>query len=126
MIKKIILSFLAFAFMSSAHATDLMDAFRDAFYNDPTYKFTVKQILANKEIYPQARSALLPALSGIGDMRRTTYFHQKLATVQGGFTELNPRAFGSHDYLFTLSQPILNYTSISLLRSARFQVKQAN
>jgi outer membrane protein len=125
MIKRIILSLSFCIFISSANATDLMDAYQDATYNDPIYKGRVAQVMSDKEIYPQARAILLPQLNATGDIRRTSYFHQKIGSLTG-FTPLNPKAFGSHDNFVNLEQSIFNFTNIMKLRSASFVVKRAN
>lgn len=99
-------------------AADLIEVYRDALGNDPIYKAIEAKTLADKEIYPQARAGLLPAIIATADVSRN-HAYKKL------FPDEVPNYYGTHNYLVTLDQPLFNYTSIKEFQRSKAIVKQA-
>lgn len=141
--KKLLFSILltGLLFSSNSFAINLLQAYEQALKNDPTFKAAEAQYLANKELVPIARSAVLPNLSGTGSLQR-----QKISQ-SGGNTSgdtisqflsqaglpvtipgLNPQSdyYNTEStYTISLSQTVFNWASFMALRGAKNSVKQA-
>jgi len=112
------------AMIGSAHASDLMDVFKDAVLQDPIVEQAKYQSLSNQTALPQAMSGLLPHLDFNGNVAR-----QKVLTGDS-----NPQdaglfppdvTYNSSLYTITLTQPLFNLQSWMSIRAAKETVKQA-
>lgn len=101
------------------HGEDLMDAYRQALASDPVLATADAQRLVVAEGVPQARSALLPQLSaGLsleqihgGNGTSVDANGNAVTTSETGHTR-------ERDLSTTLSQPIINLSSIATLQAA--------
>lgn len=87
--------------LNSANAETLVDIYQLALTNDPQLKAAQATFNANKELMPQARSALLPSVNAQG----STSWEAK-RNVGDGF-----RRFNTHGYSVRLTQPIFRLDS---------------
>jgi outer membrane protein len=98
----------------NAPAADLLEVYRQAQARDPVYRGAVYALQAARERLPQARAALLPAVSLVGAASRQA--------GQASFNELAPVARDVHNrsWNLQLTQPLWRATS----RAALDQVGQ--
>src|SRR5574343_1245199 len=83
------------------HAADLMQVYREAQSNDPTFAAARATLEAGQEKQPQARAGLLPSLSLSGN----TVWNENQLSSHGGATFAKPN-YNSNGYQLTLSQPL--------------------
>lgn len=108
--------FLAGLFLTSsfsAQADSLAQVFDEALMHDPTYRSVEASYLANKEVFPQALSQMLPTVIGSASSTGT----------HSGFSSLGGHNVQSQT--LTLSQPILHFNHWAQLAKSRVQLKQA-
>ena len=108
---------LALCFMTSAYATDLLDAYWLGIRQDPTYNAAVANYLTEKEASPQARSAIFTQIESNADLG---HLHRELANGSGGQTNLETYNFGVN-----LSQVLFDGRVFDRISEARSTVKQA-
>jgi outer membrane protein len=101
-------------------AADLMQVYREAQTNDPTFAAARATLEASQEKQPQARSGLLPSLSLSGN---TTWNENELSTHNGP-TFAKPK-YNSNGYQLTLSQPLLRWQNWIAYDQSKMQVAQA-
>lgn len=116
--KKFIIFWATFFWSLSSYAQDLLQAFRDAQQNDPTFKAAEAQWMAQQQLIPINLAPLLPSLVSTG-------FYQDAHVVQT-FSR-STQTFNQKDmnYQLNLTQQIFNYKYWKLLATAKAQVKQA-
>lgn len=102
-----------------AHATDLMDIYKQALENDNIFKNAYDTYMANAEAIPQARSALLPQVTVSSQAARN-----RLHLNDGVFT-INNQYYNSTQWQVTASQALFNYESWAKVRQAKAYVKAA-
>ncbi|MEE9452253.1 MAG: TolC family protein, partial [Gammaproteobacteria bacterium] len=132
MIKKLVqlLTFCgALLATTNSFAIGLMEIYREAVVKDPVLQQAYYTKLATEQVLPQARSDLLPYLSGIADLSRE-YLRQSLEQFNGitGLSEPTARFKGTYNdalYQVDLRQPVFNYAAWKNVQSAKATVKQA-
>jgi outer membrane protein len=106
--------------VSNVLATDLMQVYRDAIANDPTFSAARSTLDAGREKTPQARAGLLPSLVLSGN---TTYNQNEIA-FHGGATLAKPQ-FNSNGYNLALTQPLFRWQNWVGYDQSKLQVVQA-
>ncbi len=99
-------------------ADDLMDTYRLAQANDPTFAVARANYEANLEKAPQGRAQLLPTLN-LSAGTTETDLHSQGPTVDGNFR------FGTDSYSLNLSQPVYRKQNFASYRQGQFQANQA-
>lgn len=110
-----------------AHAENLLDAYRQAYANDPTLAQAESQRLATGEGVPQARSTLLPHLSASLSLNQRQGNQGTIDTTTGGVTL--PTSLGhsrSRNLSVTLSQSIFDFSNYANLAAAHSQADAQN
>ena len=116
--KKIVCLMLAAGITSTSQAADLMDIYRQALENDPTFKAAYSTFLSNREAIPQAFSALLPQVLVKAQVSRTRL---EVAVGGGGGRQI----FNSNQWQLTSSQAVFNYQAWAQVQLAKASVKAA-
>ncbi len=110
---------LAATFVSlSASAADLMQIYREAADNDPTFAAARATLDAGREKLPQGRAGLLPSLTMSGT---TVWNDNDIAIGPVSFS----RRYNSNSYGATLSQPLFRWQNWVQYDQSRWQVAQA-
>ena len=117
--RKIVCVLLLLTGIKSTEAADLMDVYRQALENDTTFKAAYSTFMANSEILPQAKAALLPQLT----LKGQTSANQQNVTA-GEFTV--KEAYRNQQWQLIASQSIFNYQAWSSLQQAKASVKAAH
>ena len=86
--------------VSNVLAADLMQVYRDAIENDPTFSAARSTLDAGREKRPQALAGLLPSLTLSGN----TVWNENEITLHNGASLGKPH-FNSNGYNLSLSQP---------------------
>ncbi len=116
------LAWLVFApFVASPlFAADLMQVYRDAQDNDPTFAAARATLDAGTEKTPQARAGLLPSLTLSGN----TVWNKNEVSSHNGPTLSKPQ-YNSNGYQLTLSQPLFRWQNWVAYDQSKMQVAQA-
>lgn len=118
--KKIAGLFIFASFAGSLHAADLMQIYRAAQENDPTFAAAQSALDAGREKMPQGRSTLLPSLTLSGN----TVWNDNDVTYRSGQAGVNSR-YNSHGYTLALSQPLFRWQNWITYDQSKLQVMQA-
>lgn len=105
-----------------AHAENLLDAYRQAYANDPTLAQSQAQRLVTAEGVPQARSTLLPQLNASLSLQQRQGSSGTIDTTTGGVTV--PTSLGharTRNIGVTLTQTILDFSKYANLAAAHSQ-----
>lgn len=102
-------------------AADLMQVYRDAQDNDPTFAAARATLDAGREKTPQARAGLLPSLTLSGNTvwNENEYSYKSQPAFNG-----EPR-YNSNGYQLTLSQPLFRWQNWVGYDQSKIQVAQA-
>jgi len=100
------------------HAENLLDVYRQAKQNDPTYLAAVAEYNAAKEARPQAWAAVLPHISLNGNHSE---YDQNVTAAFGSFDA----KYHSNSYGVTLTQTIYHQEQFDRISQADAQVAQA-
>jgi outer membrane protein len=108
--------------VDGAFGEDLMQIYRDALANDPTYAAARANWAATQEALPQARAGLLPVLSLLGlanqqDFKENLHSDPALNFVQ---------RFPTYSYTVSASQPLYRAQNWISYDQAKQQVSQAD
>jgi len=108
--------------VDGAFGEDLLQIYRDALANDPTYAAARANWAATQEALPQARAGLLPVLSLIGlanqqDFKENLHSDPALNFVQ---------RFPTYSYTVSASQPLYRAQNWISYDQAKQQVSQAD
>lgn len=119
--KKLAWLFVSPLLSSPLFATDLMQVYRDAQDNDPTFAAARATLDAGREKTPQARAALLPSLSLSGNTvwNENEYKYKTQPAFNG------EPSFNSNGYQLTLSQPLFRWQNWIGYDQSKIQVAQA-
>ncbi len=118
---KAIASLLSSAlFASAVQAADLMQVYRAAQENDPTFAAARATLDAGREKAPQGRAGLLPSLTLSGN----TVWNENDLSSRGG-PSIAKQRFNSNGYQLTLSQPLFRWQNWVAYDQAKLQVMQA-
>lgn len=103
----------------SAHATDLLEAYRSAQTNDATFSSARYALEGIRQRIPQARAALLPA-ANISANKGTTQ-------AETAFTNVPPveRRMQSWAWTLQLTQPLIRLGSVYAYEQSKYIVEQA-
>jgi len=107
----------------SAQAENLMEVYRLAQENDPTFQGERFRHEASSETLNQAYSELLPTLNADGSYGRT---RQKIFTTDVAVFGEGLARYPSKSYNLTLTQPLFRYSSIMRVLQAKEDVKRAD
>lgn len=105
---------------SPLYAADLMQIYRQAQDNDPTFAAARSVRDAGQEKMPQGRAGLLPSLTLSGN----TVWNQTENSLHGGSTLSKPN-YNSNGYQLTLSQPLFRWQNWVGYNQSKIQVAQA-
>ncbi len=102
-------------------AADLMQVYRNAQSNDPTFAAARATLEAGQEKQPQARAGLLPSLSLSGNTtwNDNDYKYATMPSFNGG------RQYNSNGYQLTLSQPLFRWQNWIAYDQSKMQVAQS-
>lgn len=106
--------------LSSAHAADLMQVYREAQDNDAAFAAARYTAEAGREKLPQGRAGLLPSLTLSGN----TVWNENNIAFHNGNTLGKPR-FNGNGYQLTLSQPLFRWQNWIAYDQSKLQVAQA-
>lgn len=95
---------LGLAVSNVAQAIDLLEAYRLALANEPTYRAARAEADASREVLPQARSQLLPNLQAAGSQSQAET--SQTSHGQGGPETTRQFDYSSSNYSVTLRQPL--------------------
>ena len=118
--KKIAALFAAASLSSSLYAVDLMQVYRAAQENDPTFAAAQATLDAGREKLPQGRAGLLPSLTLSGN----TVWNDNDITLRNTGALTNTR-YNSHGYTLALSQPLFRWQNWIAYDQSKLQVMQA-
>ena len=104
----------------NAQADDLMQVYRAAQENDPTFAAARATLDAGREKQPQGLAGLLPSLTLSGN----TVWNENDLSTRGGPVFAKQR-FNSHGYQLTLSQPLFRWQNWVAYDQSKLQVMQA-
>lgn len=107
-------------FASPLFAADLMQVYRQAQDNDPTFAAARQVLDAAREKMPQARAGLLPNLNLSGN----TVSNKNEVSRHDGPT-LQKQNYNSNGYQLTLSQPLFRWQNWVGYKQSEIQVVQA-
>jgi len=105
---------------SPLFAADLLQVYREAQSNDPTYSAARSILDAGQEKMPQGRAGLLPSLTLSGN----TVWNQNEISTHNGDTFAKPK-FNSNGYQLTLTQPLFRWQNWVNYDQSKLQVAQA-
>src|SRR5574343_723512 len=105
---------------SPLFAADLMQIYREAEANDPTFAAAQATRDAGLEKLPQGRAGLLPSLTLSGN----TVWNQNEISTHNGNAFAKPR-FNSNAYQLTLTQPLFRWQNWVAYDQSKMQVAQA-
>ena len=91
--------------ISQVVAADLMQVYREAVNNDPTFAASRSTLDAGREKMPQGRAGLLPSLSLSGN---TTWNENEVSFRTNPALNGKPQ-FNSNGYSVSLSQPLFRW-----------------
>lgn len=118
-----VLGGIASLFVATAYGADLLEIYRLAELNDPTYRAAAESLRATNARLPQARAVLLPQISGTADATRNDV---KTVTDIGILSRPAGQAdYNSTGYTLSLRQPIYNAAAYAGLRQARAEGRRA-
>ena len=128
--KKIILgisALLAMAALTTAHATNLLQVYKDALKNDPQFKQALGSRQVSAEQVPQSVAQLLPQINfqGTGQYHKQTVRGNNIlnGTIPGRLDQHNNQK--SLGFSVDVTQSIFNFTNWMNVASARYTVKAA-
>src|SRR5579872_3131045 len=116
--------------MSCVRATDLMEVYRDALANDPTFQAASATRMASREARPEAWAALLPQISGsAGRTRDHSSGYQSNVTLSGSgtlfpFAYQNTGRATNDQWSLNLSQAVFSWTDWMNVRAAEREVAE--
>ena len=116
------LAALCWGALDGASAEDLMQIYRDALVNDPTYAAARATWAATQEALPQARAGLLPVLSLLGNANYQD-FHENLRSDP---SLTFAQRFPVYSYTVSASQPLYRAQNWISFDQAKQQVSQAD
>ena len=118
--KKNLIRILAFPLLSAnAYAADLMQVYRDAQANDPTFAAARANLDAGQEKTAQGRAGLLPSLTASAN---STWNENKIGPHGSNQTKY---PFNSNGYQVTLTQPLFRWQSWETYTQGTLQTAQA-
>lgn len=114
------LAALSFAFAAPASAQALLQLYRDALANDPTYAAARAQYQANQEAVPQARAGLLPTVGLSATYERSNNDYDWAPPTPSSSFDVNTRT-----YALSLSQPLFRWQNWETYKQSQLSVVAA-
>ncbi|MDR3299226.1 MAG: TolC family outer membrane protein [Candidatus Accumulibacter sp.] len=114
---------LAGAVPFSAGADDLLSLYREALVADATFLATQADMLAQREVLPQARAQLLPNLSFSGSKGKNTTDQTSQSIFGPTSSEYD---YDSHNYVLVLRQPLFRPYTLAAYLQSRAQVESVD
>ncbi len=111
---------LAFAFAAPVSAQSLLQVYRDALANDPTYAAARAQYQANQELVPQARAGLLPTAGLSASATRANYDYAWAPPTPATSADATTR-----DYTLSLSQPLFRWQNWESYKQSQLALSAA-
>ncbi len=111
---------LMFAFAAPASAQSLLQFYRDALANDPTYAAARAQYQANQEAVPQARAGLLPVIGLSGTAQRENYDYDWTPPAPSTSLDATTRT-----YALSLTQPLFRWQNWETYKQSQLSVAAA-
>ncbi|HEY5798988.1 MAG TPA: TolC family outer membrane protein [Burkholderiaceae bacterium] len=109
---------------ASAHATNLMDAYRAAQQNDPAYRMAIQEKIGGQEFRVQGRSGLLPNISANAYKGKNRADVVEPVTIFGG--GLTHPAYQTTTASVQLRQSIVNFDAIARYKQGVAQTNVAD
>lgn len=106
---------------SPLHAADLLQVYREAQQNDPSFAAAQATLEAGREKIPQARAGLLPSLNLSGN---SAWNENEVSFRANPALNAKPQ-FNSNGYQLTLSQPLFRWQNWVAYDQSKIQVAQA-
>ena len=106
---------------SPLYAADLVQVYREAQQNDPSFAAAQATLEAGREKMPQARAGLLPNLNLSGN---SAWNENEVSFRANPALNANPQ-FNSNGYQLTLSQPLFRWQNWVAYDQSKIQVVQA-
>lgn len=103
----------------SAHGADLLDIYRLALRNDPTFEVARYTLKAAQEKYPQAVAGLLPTVNASG-ANNVTRAHNQLSTAP-----IFSRDVHAWNWSLQLTQPLIRMQNVYAYDEAKMALDQA-
>ncbi|MDP3268259.1 MAG: TolC family outer membrane protein [Legionella sp.] len=116
--KSLLFCILTLGILSHAHATDLMDIYKQALENDNIFKRAYDTYMSSTESIPQARAALYPQI-GINSQAGRNF--QDVSA--GGLS--TSQYYGNNIWQVSASQAVFNYQAWARIQQAKASVKAA-
>jgi outer membrane protein len=121
--KKLVWLLVSPLLASPLYATDLMQVYREAQDNDPTYSAARSVLDAGREKMPQGRAGLLPSLTLSGN---TVWNDNELQARNTNLpANIQHQRYNSKGYQLTLSQPLFRWQNWVNYDQSKMQVAQA-
>ena len=121
--KSLLATLCALALSPTAHAIDLLQAYRLAIQNDARYQAARAEAAASREAEPQAIAQLLPNVSA--NIARSDHSSDISAPNFMGKISHNRQDYISSNYAVTLRQPLYRRYNFMLYQQAQSQVASA-
>jgi len=118
--KKLVWLIVSPLFASPLFAADLLQVYRQAQDNDPTFAAARSVLDAGREKMPQGRAGLLPSLTLSGN----TMWNQTENSFHSGAT-INKPNYNSNGYQLALTQPLFRWQNWVGYKQSEIQVVQA-
>jgi outer membrane protein len=118
--RKFLVCLALLSFSSQVLASDLLDVYRRALNNDPTFQAAHGTYFANQELTPQAFSYLLPNIVATNEASRSSNNGDSNQIIAAGDQSYNQNIWG-----LALTQPVFNYQYWKQLSQAKATVKSA-
>ncbi|GAM58682.1 type I secretion outer membrane protein, tolC precursor [Vibrio ishigakensis] len=122
MIKKLFSALTLGVLTSSASAENLLDIYQQALEYDPVYRAGIAQYDADKEVYEQARSFLLPTLDL--ELSHTQTYQNIRDSDNPVYTNVGSDTYPTNDLTLSLTQSIYSYSNWAAFSQAEQDVKQ--
>lgn len=127
--KKMLL-LLTIGFSSLLQAADLIDVYRQALENDPSFKGAYSKFMSSSEALPQARAALLPQVTTGAQIARNNLRVGVSGDLVPGVpitdtSFLVDQTYNSDQWQIQASQAIFNFQSWAQVQQAKASVKAA-
>ena len=110
---------------TTAHAENLLDIYKLAQDNDPTWSGAQANYRASLEIGPQARSLLLPTISVGAGIYKINQEATRTNQTSGETTVLPPASYNSTGYNVQFTQRLFNMSGFAAYAQGRVAVNQA-
>ena len=113
------------ALLPTAHAENLLDIYKLAQENDPTWSGAQANYRANLEIGPQARSVLLPTISAGAGIYKINQEATRTDQASGVVLGTSAARYNSTGYNVQLTQRLFHMSGFAAYAQGRIAVSQA-